>query len=266
MWEPFTATGRRSASSAAAPTALIAAHPDDEILGLGGHLADIPDLTLIHVTDGAPRDLSDARRAGFATRSAYARARALELERALAAAEVMPARRRALGITDQEAVEHLPELLALLSEELRAAAAVITHPYEGGHPDHDACAFLVQCACEQLRRAGRAAPVRLEFASYHAGSGSQATGVFWPAPGFPERVIPLDARQLARKHAAIAEFATQKDVIAAFPLDPERLRPAPTYDFTRPPPPGDVLYDRFRWRLTGESWRERARAALERIQ
>jgi N-acetylglucosamine malate deacetylase 2 len=245
---------------------LIAAHPDDEVLGLGGQLADIPDLTLIHVTDGAPGDLSDARRAGFATRSAYAHARALELDRALVAAQVTAARRRSLAIADQEAVLHLPALLAFLEGELRAAAAVVTHPYEGGHPDHDACALLVQCACERLRRAGRAAPVRLEFASYHARDGRAAWGVFWPAPGCPERVIPLDARQLTRKRAALAEFATQKEVIAAFPVDPERLRPAPHYDFTRPPPPGDVLYDRFGWKLTGEIWRQRARVVLAHVQ
>lgn len=210
--------------------------------------------------------MSDARRAGFATRGAYARARALELDRALRAAQIIPARRRAVGMTDQEAVEHLPQLLALMEEELRGAAAVITHPYEGGHPDHDACAFIVQCACERLRAAGRAAPVRLEFASYHARDGAQATGIFWPAAGCAERTIPLDPPQLARKRAAVAEFATQKEVIMAFPLDPERVRRAPRYDFTRPPPPGDVLYDRFGWRMKGELWRERARAVLERMR
>lgn len=245
---------------------MIAAHPDDEILGLGGQLAEIPDLALIQVTDGAPRDLSDARRSGFSNRNAYADARALELDRALKAAHVAPAHRRALGIIDQEAVEHLPDLLVLVAEELRDAAAVITHPYEGGHPDHDACAFIVQRACERLRRAGCAAPVRLEFAGYHARGGRQATGVFWPAAGCCERVLTLDARQLARKRAALAEFVTQKDVIAAFPVSPERLRAAPRYDFTRPPPPGDVLYDRFQWRVTGESWRHQARMMSEHVQ
>lgn len=210
--------------------------------------------------------MSDAHRAGFTTRDTYARARALELDRALKAAQVVPARRRALGMADQEAVEHLPQLLALVEEELHGAAAVITHPYEGGHPDHDVCAFLVQHACERLRRAGRAVPIRLEFASYHARDGAQATGVFWPAAGCPERTIPLDDRQLARKRAAIREFATQKEVIAAFPLDPERLRRAPRYDFTQPPPPGEVLYDRLGWRMTGELWRQRARATLERAR
>lgn len=217
----------------------------------------------MHVTDGAPRDETDAHRSGFSSRAAYAQARARELDRALEKAQVLGARRRALGVVDQEAIEHLCELTSLLVEELRATAAVITHSYEGGHPDHDTCAFVVQCACERLRRSGHTAPARLEIPSYHAGCGRWATGVFWPAAGCPEKIIPLDPRQLARKRAALAEFATQQDVIAAFPLDPERLRPAPSYDFGRPPPPGEVLYDRFGWRVTGESWRDQARAALQ---
>ena len=236
------------------------------MLGLGGQLAEIPDLSLIHVTDGAPRDLSDAHRAGFVSREAYARARAAELDRALRAAQIIQARRRAFGIADQEAIEHLAELLPRLEAELAAAAAVITHPYEGGHPDHDSCALLVQCACERLHRAGRPGPMRLEFPCYHARDGGMATGVFWPIAGCPERVVALDHRQLARKRAALAQFASQREVIAAFALSPERLRRAPRYDFTRPPPPGDVLYDRFRWRVTGESWRQLARRVLEQMR
>jgi N-acetylglucosamine malate deacetylase 2 len=263
MLEHFTDTGKPSASSAPASIALIAAHPDDEILGLGGQLAGIPHLSLIHVTDGAPRDPSDALHAGFATRRSYARARALELERALRAAGAADARRRALDFVDQEAIESLPELIAILEEELSRVAAVITHPYEGGHPDHDACALAVQCACGRLVRSGRAAPSRLEFASYHARHGRLAAGVFWPDPSCPERLLVLDERQLARKRAALVEFATQRDVIASFPADVERLRPAPEYDFTQPPPPEDVLYDTFRWRITGRLWRERARAVLK---
>lgn len=248
------------------PIALIAAHPDDEILALGGQLADFARLSLVHVTDGAPRDPADALRAGLGERSAYARTRALELDRALQAAEAFRARRSALGVPDQEAVEHLCPLTAALEEEIAGAAAVITHPYEGGHPDHDACSFIVQCACERLARAGRAVPWRLEFASYHACRGQWVRGLFWSAADCPETVIALDARRLARKRAALDEFRTQREVIAGFPLSPERLRRAPRYDFKRPPPPGEVLYDLFRWRVTGESWRRCAAAALERLQ
>ena len=60
----------------AEPVALVVAHPDDETIGLGSRLHLFDRLLLVHLTDGAPADMGDARRAGFATREAYAAARA----------------------------------------------------------------------------------------------------------------------------------------------------------------------------------------------
>jgi LmbE family N-acetylglucosaminyl deacetylase len=141
---------------------------------------------------------------------------------------------------------------------------VITHAYEGGHPDHDSCALMVQSACTLLHQAHRPAPIRLEFASYHERNGRMATGIFWSSERCLEQVVPLDACERARKRQALAQFVSQREMIERFPLrlEVERLRAALFYDFTRPPPPGSVLYDRFGWRLTGERWREKACAAL----
>ena len=52
-------------------------------------------------------------------------------------------------------------LLPLVEE----AEQVITHPYEGGHPDHDACAFAARAA---VRHSANKAKL-MEFTSYHAG-------------------------------------------------------------------------------------------------
>lgn len=235
----------------ALPIAVVAAHPDDETLGLGARLSRFDLLTLIHLTDGAPREMGDAHRAGFETREAYAAARRAELDAALEAAEAWPARRLAYGCVDQEAVARLPELTERLAADLAGHAVVVTHAYEGGHPDHDAAACAVQHACERM---GAEAPIRLEFAGYHLGLDGPSAGVFFADEGLACAADPAD---LARKRAALAAFASQAEVLARFAGAPERLRLAPAYDFTQPPAPGAALYDRYGWPLTSEAWRTR---------
>src|SRR6185437_14900327 len=93
------------------PVAVVVAHPDDETLGLGSRLARLRDFKLIHLTDGAPRDMRDAQREGFFDRDAYARTRARELDRALHALHAEPRERIGYGCVDQEAVESLPDVV-----------------------------------------------------------------------------------------------------------------------------------------------------------
>ena len=64
---------------------MVVAHPDDETVGAGATLPLFRRLLLVHATDGAPRDLADARAVGFADAAGYAAARRRELDAALAA-------------------------------------------------------------------------------------------------------------------------------------------------------------------------------------
>lgn len=250
-----------------APVAVVAAHPDDETLSFGVGLSRLVGPSLIHLTDGAPLDLSDARRAGFETRIAYAEARRAELARALETLGARPGRRLAYLAPDQEACRRLAELTRRLAVDLAVVEAVVSHAYEGGHPDHDAAAFAVQAACALLERRGRRAPIRLEFAGYGLDAhGMLRAGNFHEHSSAPGVSLPLSLRDRDRRRRALDAFVSQRATLATLGFGEERVRLAPTYDFTRPPPAGRCLYDRWGWSLTGQTFRAEAGAALGQLE
>lgn len=252
----------------AGPVLLVAAHPDDETIGAGGILPELGGVTVLHLTDGAPRDRRWWGSPGFAAREDYARARGEELRAALALAGIVGERARGLGLADQEASAELSRLAREIAATVRdlRPAVVLTHPYEGGHPDHDAAAFAVHAACRMIERGGERAPAIVESPSYHARGEGIATGEFLPGdtgPGAGAETVELDEEQRARKARMLACFATQRETLAQFGGgERERFRLAPRYDFTRAPHEGVLNYERFEWGVTGPEWRERARAAL----
>ena len=209
--------------------AMVVAHPDDETIGAGGSLHLMPGLLLVHVTGGAPRAVADAARAGFASREAYAAAREAELAAALAMAGVVPTR-VAMGETDQEVVPRLRAVAGRLRVLFRehAVTAVLTHAYEGGHPDHDAVACAVHAAS--------GVPV-YEFAGYRAGTdGSMQAQRFLSGPA--ETRVVLSMAEAGTKRAMLACFRSQAATLAPFGAAVERFRPAPRYDFGRAPHTG----------------------------
>jgi LmbE family N-acetylglucosaminyl deacetylase len=248
------------------PVAVVVAHPDDEIVSLGGTLRQFSRLHLVHVTDGAPRDLEDARREGVSTCAEYARARQRELCEALDVAGVRPSQQLCLEAPDKQSAECLQGITERLLPVLAATDLVITHPYEQGHPDHDSAAFAVQAACALLRRAGASVPVILELASYHVVRGQPRFGEFWPDAECPETLIALSQPALARKAAARDCFRTQCAVLANFPLTAERIRVAPRYHFAECAPPGASFYDRLGWCMTSGRWRALASDAARALR
>jgi LmbE family N-acetylglucosaminyl deacetylase len=234
---------------------VITAHPDDETLAMGGRLTGLKRLTLVQLTDGAPKSNVDARRAGFTQREDYAAEREKETRNALAALGLNCRRIRA-GVPDQESVLFIPHLSRLLECTLQDAAFVFTHPYEGGHPDHDTAALVVQLTCDLIRKKGGTPPARLEFASYHHRSGELVTGRFWPDQTCLEIAVPLGEQAAKTKCRALAEYRTQEPIIQWFQPRQEHYRAAPRYDFARPPPPGLAQYDLFNWPMTASRWRD----------
>ncbi len=248
-WARLIASG----APIARPVAVVVAHADDETLWAGSAIGRMAECRLIHLTDSSPRDLADARRLGFATRGAYAAARAQELDAALVALGATPTR-IGYGVADQEVVDRLPPIVERLTADCAGVGAIATHPYEGGHPDHDAAALAVRVAADRL-----GVPV-VEFASYNLHGGERVWARFEPDPDCPEHSRPLLPDERARIGLALAAHASQAGVFGDWRPGVERWRAAPRHDFTRPPPGEGCLYDGFGWALTSHRWRERAAA------
>jgi N-acetylglucosamine malate deacetylase 2 len=249
-------------------TLAVLAHPDDETLGASSRLRRLRHAIFVYVTDGAPLDEADAYAAGFPSRELYALARRAELQGALFFAGIPCDRVRPLNIVDQAASLHLAWLTEkvlyfLLTEE---PEVVLTHPYEGGHPDHDATAFAVHMACRLVAQHDLPTPAIIEFTSYNGAGGSLTSGGFLPAPGHAERAIALDPEDVDFKQGLIACYATQQHILHRASLHEERFRLAPAYDFEAPPHEGTLLYEHCPWRMNGARWRTLARAATDRLE
>lgn len=248
---------------------LVLAHPDDETVGAASLLPALTTATFVYVTDGAPRDDRDARRAGCATREAYAERRQGETLSALESVGVARHRVEFVDCVDQEAAIQLPMLIRWLEILIREQrpSIVLTHPYEGGHPDHDACAFVVHTIAERLAAAGEPRPIVAEFTSYHAnGAGGWTFGEFLSARGEDVIERKLSAAERNLKRRLIGCYRSQRSVLQHVPLDLERFRVAPEYDFSAPPHRGRLLYETFGWEISGARWREHAARALHDLE
>jgi LmbE family N-acetylglucosaminyl deacetylase len=212
---------------------VLVAHPDDETLGLSLLLPRLTQGLLVHATD--------ARTPGDPSPGALSSARFAELAKALRrlGADHLP--RASWMLPDGSLIEHVGSAAASLEQAIRDTDILVTHAFEGGHPDHDACALAADLACKRLTAAGLPVPLRLEFPLYAKAKEGMRLLAFDPEEGAHWK-FELSPDQRERKRFALQAFHSQQHVIANFSLAAEALRPVANHDFKRVRSPDALLY------------------------
>lgn len=180
------------------------AHPDDEILAMGGRLQCMPAADIVIVTDGAPPWVDDPL--------ALAAQRRAESRRALAQFQT-PHRLFFLGFTDQTVAAHASMLIEALCPFIKHASAIFTHALEHGHPDHDAVCLGVHAAALLVNYKNSI----IECPLYFEDDGELLFSVLHEGEF-------LDAEIVSRKREMLDCFPSQRDFIEQFPIDREAFR------------------------------------------
>ncbi|MGZ4605321.1 MAG: PIG-L deacetylase family protein [Blastococcus sp.] len=201
-----------------------AAHPDDDVLGIGGLMSALAAsgtrLHLLAATDGEASHPASS----VLTPGELARTRVAETGAALAALGVRPAESIRLRLPDSGLAGEEAALTVAVTEAARGADLVLAPWAHDAHPDHEAL--------------GRAA---LAAGATH-GTTVLAFPVWtwqWAVPGDPrvpwERAlrVPLSEGRRAAKRAAVDCFATQVRPLGPAPEDAVVLPPEMLASFDR---------------------------------
>ncbi|MGA2964068.1 MAG: PIG-L family deacetylase [Candidatus Korobacteraceae bacterium] len=249
-------------------TLLVLAHPDDECVTYGALLQRMADPIVRFMTDGAPHD--PYFWSHYGSREAYAALRQQEARRALARIGVQrvefvsdgyhgrerdgnsPRGGRAASdiLVDQELFRILPAAWRELADavERLQPQALLTLAYEGGHPDHDSCNLLVSLAARRFKLPAWEAPI-------YNRADETSDGRLEPHRFSKENGTEIDVRPTAheveQKRAMWREYASQGDFLEIFSPEKESMRPLAAYDYSKPPHPGQLNYERWQWSMTG---------------
>ena len=176
---------------------VVAAHPDDEVLGAGGLIsmlaASRARLRLVAVTDG------ERSHRGHASPAALARRRTAEAAAALRALGAGSAEVVRLQLPDSGLAAREAELTTALAPLLAGFDLCLAPWYRDLHPDHEA-------AGRAARRAGPGQVCHYPVWMWH-----------WAAPADPQVPwdralrVPLPPRAAGRKRTAIRCFASQTE-------------------------------------------------------
>ncbi|MEU0135725.1 PIG-L family deacetylase [Streptomyces sp. NPDC006296] len=204
---------------------VVAAHPDDEVLGFGGAMAILAErgvmVTVVSVTDGE-RSHPESR---VVTPGDLASLRAEELRSALDVLGVGHERLMRLHVPDTAVNLHEDRIVTALAPVLRDAELVVA-PWTGDkHSDHEATGRAARKAARIVGVPCRHYPIWM----WH-----------WATPSDPRvpwravRKVELPPRVMARKRTALEQFATQIHPLGEGPQEAAILPPAVLAHYLRP--------------------------------
>lgn len=219
---------------------LIAAHPDDEVLGAAGWAWHYPGrLSVAFFTAGVPRD-RNCFAPGFDDPKVYGATRRAEADAVWRSHPCAPLLHFG-PFSDQGLYQQLDAagdwLRRLLASD--RPSLLVVPAYEGGHPDHDAANLLAAVAMQTAR-----IPV-VEYALYHLAGSSIVRQRF---AGKSAGRLPPPLAQ--RKRACFAAYTSQARVLGDFSPELESLRCLPRHDYARPPRDQPALYEHWRWTMS----------------
>lgn len=226
------------------------AHPDDEAIGCSGLLQRAATSLVVFATDGAAPYYGFERK--FGSLLEYATERFREAARALSPIPNCSFQRltrpNRTYFQDQHLFQHLPEAFVALCQSVRAFApdVLLTHAYEGGHIDHDACSFLAAQAATVL------GVERLEFPLYwQTVDGRDMFQQFRDhRPG--QFALQLSPQELAMKRHMFDAYRSQEKILSVFHSDTDSFRPATGERYDQLPGWPEYPFENRRKRLKAE--------------
>ncbi len=213
---------------------VLAAHPDDETIACGGLLQRAVASLVVFAVDGAPPHYGFEKQ--FGSLQKYSETRFAEAVRVVNLVENCSIRRLARHdgswFPYQYLFLELPQAFASLRQVARdfSPDLLVSHAFEGGHIDHDACHVLA-------KRTARALNLRqLEFPLYwRSEDGRDVFQQFRQRDGEDgECVLPLSQEEKRVKAKMLSEYRSQKNLLSVFRSDAERFRRVNPMDDRQP--------------------------------
>lgn len=245
---------------------VIVAHPDDDVVGAGGLISRLDDVRVVHVTDGVAKD-GRASDTASAEDSESARALRRESRTALALANVPPEHIVEFGLSTEQAPFQLADLTRRIASFLMQTTPniILTNPYEGGDPDHDATAFATHAALRLMREKGFEPPSVFEIAMYPTTDGNKRVLDFLPSEAAEVTTLLLDKKARDLKRQMFDCFKKRPDLHRENSFGRERFRKPPRYNLAAPPNGGKLNYERVAPGMAGAEWQELVRKAWSEL-